>query len=106
MIFKNFPYFETIINRIFNKNFNIFEILHKRKCKNIIFIFQNNFKYIFISLNCITYIFNKNLMDVQNKSISLRTLERVKIAKSYIEKKYKMKKENELHRKQGIFNIN
>ena len=45
-------------------------------------------------------------MDVQNKSISSRTLERVKIAKSYIEKKYKMKKENELHRKQGIFNIN
>jgi hypothetical protein len=45
-------------------------------------------------------------MDVQNKSISSRTLERVKIAKSYIEKKYKMKKENELYRKQGIFNIN
>lgn len=44
-------------------------------------------------------------MDQQNQKISSKTLERVDIAKSYIEKKYKMKKENEHHRKQGIIII-
>ena len=38
----------------------------------------------------------------REKLISLKTYERVKIAKSYIEKKYKMKHVKELEKKRGI----
>lgn len=44
-------------------------------------------------------------MDIANLKISAKTLERVQIAKSYIEKKYKMKKENEEQKRQGICKI-
>lgn len=40
-------------------------------------------------------------MDTTNQKISSKTMERVQIAKSYIEKKYKMKKENEEQKKMG-----
>jgi hypothetical protein len=40
-------------------------------------------------------------MDNTNPKISSKTMERVQIAKSYIEKKYKMKKDNEEQKKQG-----
>lgn len=40
-------------------------------------------------------------MDLPNNKISAKTLERVQIAKSYIEKKYKLKKESEEQKKQG-----
>ncbi len=41
------------------------------------------------------------LMDTTNPKVSSKTMERVQIAKSYIEKKYKMKKDNEEQKKQG-----
>jgi hypothetical protein len=44
-------------------------------------------------------------MDLANNKISAKTLERVQIAKSYIEKKYKMKKETEENKKEGIISF-
>jgi hypothetical protein len=44
-------------------------------------------------------------MDSTNPKISSKTAERVQIAKSYIEKKYKMKKDNEEQKKQGKVQI-
>lgn len=51
-----------------------------------------------------TYTYNIN----REKKISLTTYERVKIAKAYIEKKYRLKKEEETEKKKGniINNLN
>lgn len=42
---------------------------------------------------------------IREGQISQKTFERVKIAKSYIEKKYKMKLAKELEKKKGSYNF-
>lgn len=84
------------------------------KCLIIIMNFANNKLNIrndrnsslFFIRRCskVEYTYNIN----REKKISLTTYERVKIAKAYIEKKYRLKKEEETEKKKGniINNLN